>query len=445
MATIQEVPPPTDQTIDSEQGEAGTHSDLNQSIDSSHENSSLQNHTEETDSNAPLSSRGSTRATGDDDTMSFATIRRADDSRYRHHFYGTEEADEREEDGSLVLSNRYLWEMFKREPKKYYRTPSLNDKLYLHYKGFSYIRNLEQFTELKCLYFEGNGCKSMKGLEQNTMLRSLFIQENIIETIEGLDTLKELRQLNLNENMIKKVTGLAGCEKLDTIYLKRNRIGKDEAGDVESLKGLLERPTISCLDLQDNYISDPAILEEVLYKLPNLSVLYLQNNPVTKRVDNYRKTLISKIPTLKYLDDRPVFEEDRRRAEAFARGGMEEERKEIKRIKKEKDDKHWANHEAFRLMVNKAKEEKKSKEQQDKEAQDYKKSSLKEMMAAARIARDAGYDQKKILERSALDGSYVYEKNDIQKANEFYDDLQKKTEERYQEKKDGVEHKEDVE
>lgn len=213
--------------------------------------------------------------------------------------------------------------------------------------------------------------------------------------------------------MIKKVSGLAECELLDTIYLKRNRIGKDDCGDVEALKGLLERPTLTCIDLQDNYISDPAILEEILVKLPNLAVLYLQNNPVTRNIDYYRKTLIARIPTLKYLDDRPVFEEDRRRAEAFARGGMDEERKEIKRIKKEKDDKHWANHEAFRLMVSKAKSEKKSKEQQEKEANDYKKTSLKEMMAAARIARDAGIDQKKISERSALDGSYKYEPNDL--------------------------------
>ena len=74
MATIEEIPP----SVNSEQGEAGTHSqsqsELNQSIDSSHENSSIQNQTD-TDSNAPLSSRGSTRATGEDDTMSFATYR----------------------------------------------------------------------------------------------------------------------------------------------------------------------------------------------------------------------------------------------------------------------------------------------------------------------------------------------------------------------------------
>jgi dynein assembly factor 1 len=73
--------------------------------------------------------------------------------------------------------------------------------------------------------------------------------------------------------------------------------------------------------------------------------------------------IIAKIPTLKFVDDRPVFPEDRRRAEAYARGGIEEERKEMKKIKEEKDAKHWANHDAFLLMVNKAKEEKKATEE----------------------------------------------------------------------------------
>lgn len=57
--------------------------------------------------------------------------------------------------------------------------------------------------------------------------------------------------------------------------------------------------------------------------------------------------MISKIPTLKYLDDRPVFDEDRRYALAFEKGGFDEERREREVHKKEKDDAHWKNHEAF--------------------------------------------------------------------------------------------------
>ena len=54
---------------------------------------------------------------------------------------------------------------------------------------------------------------------------------------------------------------------------------------------------------------------------------------MVKKIKNYRKTVINSLPGLKYLDDRPVFDEDRRHAEAFCRGGLEEERKERDKIK----------------------------------------------------------------------------------------------------------------
>ena len=81
--------------------------------------------------------------------------------------------------------------------------------------------------------------------------------------------------------------------------------------------------------------------------MPKLAVLYLQGNPVCKKIQNYRKTLIVKIPTLKYLDDKPVFDEDRRFAEAWSRGGIQEERTEREKFKQEKEEAHWKNHEAF--------------------------------------------------------------------------------------------------
>ena len=61
--------------------------------------------------------------------------------------------------------------------------------------------------------------------------------------------------------------------------------------------------------------------------------------------------MIYKLKSLNYLDDRPVSVEDRRRAEAFAKGGIEAEREELKKIRKEQDDKHWENHEKMMEMV----------------------------------------------------------------------------------------------
>lgn len=90
----------------------------------------------------------------------------------------------------------------------------------------------------------------------------------------------------------------------------------------------------------------------------------MNGNPVCKKIQNYRKVLITQIPCLKYLDDRPVFDEDRRYAEAWSRGGVEEERKERQLFKKEKDDAHWQNHDAFKEMIRKAREEKKQAEEE---------------------------------------------------------------------------------
>ncbi len=71
------------------------------------------------------------------------------------------------------------------------------------------------------------------------------------------------------------------------------------------------------LDLTDNKIADEKVLPEVFEKMPNLAVLYLHQNEVCKKIEHYRKTLIIKLPKLKYLDDRPVFEEERRFAEVL--------------------------------------------------------------------------------------------------------------------------------
>lgn len=57
-------------------------------------------------------------------------------------------------------------------------------------------------------------------------------------------------------------------------------------------------------------------------RMPNLAVVYLQNNQFNKKIAHYRKHLISKMANLKYIDDKPIFEDERRYAEAWARGGL---------------------------------------------------------------------------------------------------------------------------
>ena len=46
--------------------------------------------------------------------------------------------------------------------------------------------------------------------------------------------------------------------------------------------------------------------------MPELSILYLQGNSINKNILHYRKTLIVNIANLRYLDEYPVFDEERR-------------------------------------------------------------------------------------------------------------------------------------
>lgn len=65
--------------------------------------------------------------------------------------------------------------------------------------------------------------------------------------------------------------------------------------------------------------------------MTNLHCLYLKGNPCVRMVSQYRKILTMNMPNLYYLDERPIFDFERMFAEAFSRGGKDEE----ERVRKE--------------------------------------------------------------------------------------------------------------
>ena len=78
-----------------------------------------------------------------------------------------------------------------------YETPALNTKLFLHFKGFRAVENLEPYTEVRTLFLESNGLSQISGLDGLVKLRSLYLQQNVILKIERLDALTDLKTLNL--------------------------------------------------------------------------------------------------------------------------------------------------------------------------------------------------------------------------------------------------------
>ena len=91
----------------------------------------------------------------------------------------------------------------------------------------------------------------------------------------------------------------------------------NQLSSLESIVHLIECKHLITLDLQSNNISEPAILDEVLKKMPSLRCLYLKGNPVVSMIKNYRKVVVAALPDLGYLDERPVFEDERRLVNAW--------------------------------------------------------------------------------------------------------------------------------
>ncbi|XP_053383971.1 dynein axonemal assembly factor 1-like [Mercenaria mercenaria] len=236
---------------------------------------------------------------------------------------GKQDEKEKEEDKYFRLTKKFLKQHCK--DMKLYITPSLNDVLYLHYKGIHKIESLEEYTGLKCLWLECNGITKIEGLEHQGELRCLYLHQNLITKIENLEPLQKLDTLNVSSNLITQIENLSCIPHLHTLQISHCKLKK-----AEDIEHLIECEELSCLDLSHNKITDPAVID-VFEKMKNLRVLNLMGNEVIRNIKNYRKTLIVRLVNLQYLDDRPVFPKDRACAEAWDKGGVEAERAERQR------------------------------------------------------------------------------------------------------------------
>lgn len=229
---------------------------------------------------------------------------------------------------------------------KQYNTAELNDKLYLHFKGWKSISPaISAYTGVRALWLEGNGLQKIENLQDLKELRCLFLQQNLLESIEGLDTLLELDTLNVADNQLRRISNLSHLPVLKTLQAANNRLT-----DLSDVEHLAHCKSLSVLDLSNNKIEDEGILT-ILEQMPSLRVLQLQGNPVVRKISQYRKNIICLLRGLTYLDDRPVFDDERRLAHAWQLGGRDGEKAEREAIRLEKLAKDESNRQAFQLMI----------------------------------------------------------------------------------------------
>mmetsp|Transcript_2837 Transcript_2837/g.8746 ORF Transcript_2837/g.8746 Transcript_2837/m.8746 type:complete len:476 (-) Transcript_2837:41-1468(-) len=207
-----------------------------------------------------------------------------------------------------VCAERHMWNQ-----------PHLNTQLFLNYKGFDAIAGLENYVAVRSLHLGNNNIAKIEGLDRMSDLRSLHLEGNRIRFIENLEGNAELRQLNLENNGIQSVGCLDYLVKLEQLNLAKNNLEK-----MDSLEGLKSLPQLANVDVSHNRIeSTEEVVDFWSSMAAKVKVLRYQGNPGIRHIEHYRKRLVNALPSLTYLDERPVLPVERRSCAAWAEGGLQ--------------------------------------------------------------------------------------------------------------------------
>ncbi|CAD8048330.1 unnamed protein product [Paramecium primaurelia] len=120
--------------------------------------------------------------------------------------------------------------------------------------------------------------------DQLFQIKNLNLWGNDIDDLKALRQLPNLEVLSLSVNKISTLKDIGCCQKLQELYLRKNCVS-----DIKELRYLVH--------------------------LPNLRVLWLQDNPCADH-PNYREIVVKYLPNLVKLDNTTITNEDRQNAQS---------------------------------------------------------------------------------------------------------------------------------
>ena len=126
-------------------------------------------------------------------------------------------------------------------------------------------------------------------------------EEMIIRKAKGNFSLPYIKNLKFFNSFLKDISIVSKCTSIESATFSSNNIS--------SLKCFKNLQNLRELSLASNNISD---INELIYlgTCPNLSKLWLRNNPISNFWD-YRIQVIRYIPSLQYLDDEEITQDER--------------------------------------------------------------------------------------------------------------------------------------
>jgi dynein assembly factor 1 len=247
-------------------------------------------------------------------------------------------------DGLRHMSTEVVSEICK--AKGGFRTPELNEQLYLHFGGFVKIECLDEFVNCRCLWLENNGITTIENLEPLVVLSALYLQHNSLRSL-GTCSIPSLRSLNVCHNNLASLDGLQYLPNLEKLLASHNSLV-----DISALSGTLQ---LTVLDVSYNKLSAADGVHETLKQLTRLASLMLHGNDFVRDAKNYREELVVEHAGLRFLDEYPVFDDERRCCVAFMRGGETARRAEREKIRLEERERQQGQQAFFAKFIDDAK------------------------------------------------------------------------------------------